>query len=119
MKINNPFGIGEKSFSLILQELARFPDIERAVIFGSRALGNYRRGSDIDIAVYGKKLLRQTVDDLSVKLNEELPIPYFVDVAAPKYLSNEHLKEHIEKVGVVFYEQTARAGTEIKKTIEE
>jgi len=78
--MNNSFGIYDKSFTLIRKSLAEFTEIEKAVIFGSRAMGNHKKGSDIDIAVYGENDNHNTTSSLQGKLNEELPIPYFVDV---------------------------------------
>lgn len=85
--------------------LTEFDTIDRVTIFGSRAKGNYRKGSDIDLAIYGKGLLRQTALDLSARLNERTPIPYFVDVLAPDLLNDLALIEHIQRVGAVFYEK--------------
>ena len=100
------FGISAKSARLIRQVLTEFDTIDRVIIFGSRAKGNYHKGSDIDLAIYGKNLPRQTPLDLSAQLNERTPIPYFVDVLAPDFLDNSALIDHIQRVGVVFYEKT-------------
>ncbi len=103
MKSSNSFGISDKSMKLILHALRTFPDIEEARMFGSRALGCYRKGSDIDMAIYGSNLNEQTALSLSEQLNENLPIPYFIDVVAPQYTTNKNLIKHIERAGVVFY----------------
>lgn len=104
---NGNFGISAKSARLIQQVLAEYETIEQVRIFGSRAKGNYQKGSDIDLAIYGKNLQKQTALNLSAQLNEDTPIPYFVDVLAPKFLDNPALIDHIRRVGVVFYEKTA------------
>lgn len=101
---DNQFGIFTRSFNLILEALRRRPSIETAYIFGSRALGTASPGSDIDIAVAGPQLDRATVEDLSVELNERLPIPYYVDVVAYDHLDHRGLKEHIDRHGVRFYQ---------------
>jgi predicted nucleotidyltransferase len=103
--MNNKFGISSKSFSLIIETLRQFEDIDSVKIFGSRALGTFKNGSDIDLAVIGKDLQESTAMNLSAELNESLPIPYFVDVVAPQYLTNRNLIDHIECEGVVFYEK--------------
>ncbi len=99
----NKFGITEKSLKIIIQTLSTFSVIERAVIFGSRAKGNYKKGSDIDIAIYGSHLSESTALNLNAKLNEEQPIPYFIDVVSPLFLENASLREHIDRVGIEFY----------------
>ena len=103
--MKNKFGIYEKSFSLILDTLSQYSDIDKALIFGSRAKGNYKKGSDIDIAVYGNSLDNNRALDLSAALNERIPSPYFCDVVAPEFLENQNLIEHINRVGIVFYEK--------------
>ena len=103
--MKNKFGIYEKSFSLILDTLSQFYDIDKALIFGSRAKGNFKKGSDIDIAVYGEEMDKNRALDLSAALNERIPSPYFCDVVAPVFLENQNLVEHINRVGIVFYER--------------
>ncbi|HED05295.1 MAG TPA: nucleotidyltransferase domain-containing protein [Ignavibacteria bacterium] len=76
---------------------------EKAVIFGSRAIGNFKRGSDIDIALYGKKLTSDILNNIKIKLNEQLPIPYFIDIVNYAEIQNENLKKHIDREGKVFY----------------
>ncbi len=101
--MNNSFGIYEKSFSLILENLVKFPEIEKAMIFGSRAMGNYKQGSDIDIAVFGEEVSFETISKLHGLLNEELPIPYFTDVINFNTIDSNELKKHILEEGIVFY----------------
>jgi len=101
--MNNNFGIYQKSFNLIFNSFKQFADIEKASIFGSRAMGNYKKGSDIDIAIFGKKLNYNTVLKLSGILNDDLPIPYFIDVIHFENLKNEELKTHILKEGKTIY----------------
>ena len=103
--MKNEFGIYEKSFRLILDTLSQYPDIKKALIFGSRAMGNFQKGSDIDIAIYGEMLDEDRALDLAAVLNERIPIPYFCDIVAPEYLKNQNLVEHIDRVGKVFYEK--------------
>lgn len=93
------FGLPEESLQLIKQTIAQFPEIEQAVIFGSRAIGNYRKGSDVDLAIIGKQINHLTENRLSSILNEELPLPYFFDVVDYTHLTHQKLSEHIKKVG--------------------
>lgn len=84
--------------------LARHPQVHRAVLFGSRAKGNFREGSDIDLALEGDALQSA---DLATMLGEldEAPIPQKVDLLLKKAICHEPLLEHIQRVGVVFYER--------------
>ncbi len=101
--MNNSFGIYEKTYKLILEALESTNEIEAAFIFGSRAMGNYKKGSDIDIAVSGSNISPKVIMSLKSTLNEELPIPYFVDVIHLESTQNADLKEHIIKYGKKFF----------------
>lgn len=97
------FGISEKSFNLIISALSKWSEIDSAAIFGSRAMGNYKRGSDIDLVIYGNDITPEIVDSLSIMLNEKLPIPYYFDIVHYESLKNDSLKTHIDTYGKRFY----------------
>ena len=103
--MNNNFGIYDKSYALILESFKLFPKIEKAYLFGSRAMGNFKKGSDIDIAIIGKEIDFDTTARLHGKLNEELPIPYFIDVVNFNTIEVEELKQHILNEGIIIYEK--------------
>ncbi|MDX2189673.1 MAG: nucleotidyltransferase domain-containing protein [Bacteroidota bacterium] len=98
----NDFGISTKSYDEILKAFTRFPEVEEVIIFGSRAKGNYKKGSDIDLAIKGKNCNSVTALNIATMLNEEIPIPYHVDVVALDDLNHLELKEHILRVGKLF-----------------
>ncbi|PWD97729.1 nucleotidyltransferase domain-containing protein [Marinilabilia rubra] len=102
--INNytTFGLSEKSFSEIISLLKNFPEIEQAKIFGSRATGNYKTGSDIDIAIFGKNVNQKSILNLMDAFEDSI-LPYFVDVLDYKTIKNIELKKHIDEAGVEFY----------------
>lgn len=97
------FGIKPKSFRLILSALSEFEEIEKAGICGSRALGTYKSGSDIDLVIYGGNVTEHTVLKLKVKLEQELPIPYYFDLIHYETISNLNLKQHIDDQSKIFY----------------
>lgn len=97
------FGLPETTLSLIRKQLAIYPSINCVKIFGSRAKGNYKPSSDIDLVLYGNiedKLLRHIAFEL-----EELPTPYKFDVLNYSDINNEKLKQSIDTYGKVFYMQ--------------
>ncbi|MGA2545254.1 MAG: nucleotidyltransferase domain-containing protein [Rectinemataceae bacterium] len=93
------FGLSRRMIELLTGALARFPQIVDARIFGSRSMGNFKNGSDIDMAIFGPELDEPTVRRLSTLLNEELPIPHRVDVVWYDACDNEELKAHIRAHG--------------------
>lgn len=102
-EVINDFGIYDKSFSLLLDSFKSFPEIEKVIIYGSRVMGNYKKGSDIDLAILGDQITLNTVSKLNALLNEDLPIPYYLDVLNYNALTNLNLKQHIDKEGKVIY----------------
>jgi len=98
------FGLPDSALATIRQILVDCPAVEKAILYGSRAKGNYRPGSDIDLTLIGKQLDLQTLGELATRL-EESPIPYQVDLSLWQHLDHAKLREHIERVGVVFYQR--------------
>lgn len=95
------FGLSAQSYRLFLQALDQFPEIERVEVFGSRAIGSYRPGSDVDVVLYGVDVDRALAEKLSVLLNERLPIPYHFDVLSFQDIESPELIEHIKQFGRV------------------
>ena len=95
------FGLSEHTLAQIAGCIRQFPEIVWVKIYGSRAKGDYQRGSDID-------LVFSSPTDCSAELRgalEELPTPYLFDVTHYESLRHKGLKAHIERVGVVFYQR--------------
>ena len=99
----NKFGIYDKELDMIISVLNKYPQIERAKIFGSRAKGNFKRYSDVDIAVFGDSA-HDLSRDISYDL-DDLYIIYKCDVLHYEKTYSTEIKEHIDRVGVVFYER--------------
>lgn len=76
------------------------------IIFGSRALGNYKKGSDVDITISGQDITNETIYRLDDLLNEEYPLPYFFDLLHYEQINNENLKNHIDTFGKELYRKS-------------
>ncbi|SUY66782.1 nucleotidyltransferase domain-containing protein [Clostridium tetani] len=72
------FGLRESDLEYIVNIISGFDEIEKAYIFGSRAKGNYKPGSDIDIAIYGENINLDLLSKLNSILEEKSPMPYFL-----------------------------------------
>jgi len=100
---NLQYGLKQQTIASIQQVLARFPAIERATLYGSRAKGNYRPGSDIDITLH---VSADAPDNLLVRVMnalDDLDTPYGFDVSLFQHIDNENLIEHIQRVGKELY----------------
>jgi predicted nucleotidyltransferase len=97
------FGLRESDLKEITQVLQKFDTIYEAILFGSRAKGNFFHGSDVDIAIVGDFDFKDFIH-LRYLLNEESMMPYSFDVVVYKDIQNQKLKEHIDRVGICIYE---------------
>lgn len=95
------FGLSQKTIDQIRQVLTKNPKVQRVILYGSRAKGNYKSGSDIDLTLQAPGL---SLSDLMKLDNEidELLLPYKVDLSLFHQIENPSLVEHIQRVGVDF-----------------
>jgi predicted nucleotidyltransferase len=95
-------GLSNRDIQTIKDIFNRYPDVEKVWLFGSRAIGNYHKGSDIDLAVMNEGISNKTIQSLVTDF-EESSLPYFVDVIYFPELKHAGLNEHIKSVGRSFY----------------
>ena len=95
-------GLSREDVHSIQQTLRLFPRISEAILYGSRAKGNYRPGSDIDLSLIGNELSHQDLLDIELAL-EDLLLPYKIDLSLHHQLDNPQLIDHINRVGKLFY----------------
>lgn len=100
----NEFGLSQKTIEILKTFFSKFSDIKMVKIYGSRAIGNYRNGSDIDFALFGD-FDKNSIKKISYEI-DELNIPYMFDITDYSAIQNNELKEHIDRVGKVFFEKT-------------
>jgi predicted nucleotidyltransferase len=83
---------------------SRHPEVERVILFGSRAKGNFKPGSDIDLALLGESLTPKTLNHLSEEL-DDLPIPYEFSLILFSKITDSEVIAHIKRVGTLFYDK--------------
>ncbi len=110
------FGLKESDVFTICTILEQYPQVSYALIFGSRAKGNYKPGSDVDIALKGEKLNNQVLNNISFLLNEETNMPYKFDVLNYQSINETALIDHINRVGKLFYDKQANQGFSSNQT---
>ena len=79
------------------------PELTKALLYGSRAKGNYRLGSDIDLTLFGNALTHAKLGEIATQL-DDLLLPYNFDISLFNQIDNPDLVDHIRRVGIVFYE---------------
>jgi len=97
------FGLMVEAITQIANILSFFPEMHQAIILGSRATGNYKTGSDVDIALKGESIAHEIVTQIKYQLSEESKMPYFFDVTDYDKLKNEDLIIHIDRCGKFFF----------------
>ena len=107
----NFFGLDADDMATILPILAAHPEVEVAVLYGSRATGHFRPGSDVDLVLSGKNLTDQTVLDVRAELRDSAVL-YMFDIVAENEIRDENLKREINKTGKVFYTIQDRDSTQ-------
>lgn len=101
------FGLKETTIQKICGVFAKYPQVEKAVLYGSRSKGNYKTGSDIDLTLIGGedltlKVLYRIMDEI-----DDLLLPYTTDLSIFNNISDPDVIDHIQRVGVVFYQKAA------------
>jgi len=97
------YGLRDSDLTCITDAVCQIEEIDECILFGSRAKGNYKRGSDVDLSIKGDRITFSTVSRLFGWLNEESPMPYFFDVVQYETISNPKLIEHIDRVGIPLF----------------
>ena len=101
------FGLPETAIQAIQQVLAAHPEVEQALVYGSRALGRQRPASDIDLTLIGPAISFGTLAQIEAEL-DELLLPWMIDLSRLADLSHPPLRDHIARVGQVLYERAHR-----------
>lgn len=97
------YGLKEQTIESICGVFAHHPLVEKAMLYGSRAMGNFKPGSDIDLTLFGASLTSLELGLIDEEL-DDLLLPYQIDLSIFHRIENLDLREHIERVGIFFYQ---------------
>jgi predicted nucleotidyltransferase len=100
--MSDQFGLSTQTIQKIQNVFSKYSNIEKEIIYGSRAMGNYQLGSDIDLTVMAPLM---TLSELLKIENEidDLYLPYKLDISLYHQIENPDLKNHIERRSQIFY----------------
>jgi uncharacterized protein len=97
------FGLKESVIDRVTAVLGRYPQVKQAILYGSRAKGNFKPGSDIDLTLVGEELglstLYRIMDDI-----DDLLLPYSFDISLYSQINDPDLRDHIRRVGAPLYQ---------------
>lgn len=98
------YGLKESVLGSINDIFARYPQIEKVLLYGSWAKGNYKKGSDIDLALVGENINIRDLHKILLEL-DELYLPYGFDLVIFEKIKNEELMGHINRQGITIYQK--------------
>lgn len=93
-------GIAPEHLEKIRNIFRRYPNIEQVILFGSRAKGTHREGSDIDVALKGDHLDSRLLTQIGLDY-DALYLPWKLDVILYDTIENPDLKDHVDRIGVL------------------
>ena len=102
------YGLSEAQLQEIITFIGQYPEVEAAVLFGSRAIDTYKEASDVDIALKGPGVTASLAARLKFDIEEDTYLPYFFDFVAYPTITREALKAHIDGKGVCIYRKVGR-----------
>lgn len=97
-------GLNNKAINQIRQVFSKYPEVEKVLLYGSRAKGNFKPGSDIDLTFVGDLLSQSILNKIEDDI-DDLLLPYNFDLSILKNVSNPDFIAHVNRVGIVFYER--------------
>lgn len=100
------YGLNDMTIASIREVMSRYTQVERAIIYGSRAKGNYKTGSDIDLTLVGGRDLDLSVLSCIMDDIDDLLLPYSFDISVMHTINDKDVLDHIQRAGKLFYEKS-------------
>ena len=101
-KEKNSFGLVDRDMKTLQGIFKKYPDVKNVFVFGSRAKGTYKQGSDIDLAIMNEGVKDTFIRKMKSDF-EDSSLPYTVDLVNYPTLKHSELKNHIDRVGVPLF----------------
>ena len=99
------YGLQDETMHKIRAVFSKFPEVTKAVLYGSRAKGSFKNGSDIDLTLLGGSDLNLKVLSQIISEIDDLLLPYTFDLSVLSQISDQAVQDHIQRVGVAIYER--------------
>jgi predicted nucleotidyltransferase len=98
------YGLKDSILESITNIFSVYPNIEKVVLYGSRAKGNYKNGSDIDLTLVGENINIQDLNKIYLEI-DELDLPYSFDISIFDKIQNKELVDHMNRIGITIYQK--------------
>lgn len=93
-------GLNSATVNALQQAFSQHGEVERVLLYGSRAKGAFRNGSNIDLTLLGDNLDYGLLNRIEI---DDLLLPYTVDLSLFQQIDNPDLIDHIRRIGLIFY----------------
>ena len=103
------YGLPERTIQKLCEVFSHYPEVEKVVLYGSRARGTYKNGSDIDLTLWGAELSHSVLSRIDSEL-DDLLLPYMIDLSNFSQIENPAMIQQIQRDGVNLYEKSGRGG---------
>lgn len=100
-------GLSSETIRKLIHVFNRYPEIDKILLYGSRAKGNFHHGSDIDLTIMGEGVSPSQLLQIENEL-DDLLIPYKIDISLFRQITNQDLIDHIKRVGITFFVKPAQ-----------
>ncbi len=97
------FGLIDSDLVFLSNLFQKYTSIDEVIIFGSRAKGNYKNGSDVDLAIKSQSIGNEELNAMDDALNENSNLPYKFDIVHYEKIQTPELKDHIDRVGKILF----------------
>lgn len=101
------YGLPERTIQKLCEVFSHYPEVEKVVLYGSRARGTYKNGSDIDLTLWGAELSHSVLSRIDSEL-DDLLLPYMIDLSNFSQIENPAMIQQIQRDGVNLYEKSGR-----------
>lgn len=101
-KNSSMYGLEQEDIDKINSVFCKYPEVNKVILYGSRAKGNYKPYSDIDLTLVGNNLTLSQQFAIETEL-DDLLLPYKMDLSIYHKIENQDLIDHINRVGITFY----------------
>jgi len=98
------YGLKDNVLNKVIDVFKNHKEIEKVIIYGSRAKGNFNNGSDIDLTFLGKDVTLKVLNKTSLEL-DDLLLPYIFDLSIFNHIKNPDLIDHINRIGKTIYKK--------------
>ncbi len=100
-------GLTKEEITSIRAVFSKYQQVEVVLIYGSRAMGNFKPASDIDLTLIGKDIDLSLQTEIEFEL-DDLMLPYKFDISIYDKITNPEFLDHINRVGKEIYKRKQR-----------